>query len=72
MIYVKHPTLGNKHVPDSEQSALEAEGWVRWPRTAAQKAGVPTLSPETVSAPGTTQVQAPPRKKPGRKPKVQT
>lgn len=67
MIYVKHPTLGNKHVPDSEQSALEAEGWVRWPRTAAQKAGVPPPEPESVP-----EVVQPARKKPGRKPKVQT
>lgn len=40
MIYVKHPVLGNKHARESEQSELEAAGWVRWPRSKEQKAGV--------------------------------
>lgn len=38
MAYVKHPELGNKHVDDSEVAALVEQGWVKWPRTDAEKA----------------------------------
>lgn len=38
MAFVKHPELGNKHVEDSEVAALVAQGWVKWPRTAEEKA----------------------------------
>jgi hypothetical protein len=40
MAYLKHPELGNKHVPDSEVDRLTSEGWVKWPRTKEQKAGI--------------------------------
>lgn len=38
MVLVKHPVHGNKHVDDSEVSALTAQGWVKWPRSADEKA----------------------------------
>ena len=38
MAFVKHPELGNKHVDDSEVEALVKEGWVKWPRSAEEKA----------------------------------
>lgn len=38
MIYMKHAEHGNKYFPDERQAELETQGWVRWPRTAAQKA----------------------------------
>lgn len=59
-IYMKHPELGNKHVPAAEQAAREADGWVKWPRTAAQKAGGEPPA----------EGEAPARKKPGPKPKA--
>lgn len=57
MVYVKHPEHGNKHVAPEEAPALVLEGWVIWPRTAAQKAGqapaatvvLPVLEPEQVA-----------------------
>lgn len=44
IIYVKHPSLGNKHVPEEEYVQLHAEGWVRWPRSAAEKNAAPLSS----------------------------
>lgn len=38
---VKHPELGNKHVPESEVKGLVANGWQVWPRTKEQKEGTP-------------------------------
>lgn len=38
MVLVKHPVHGNKHVDDSEVTALVAAGWVKWPRTDDEKA----------------------------------
>lgn len=38
MVLVKHPVHGNKHVDDSEVAALVAAGWVKWPRSADEKA----------------------------------
>lgn len=48
---MKHPKLGNLHLQDSEQSEREAQGWVRWPRTAEQKAGLQPQAAAPVSAP---------------------
>jgi hypothetical protein len=46
-MYAKHPSLGNKHFP--EGSVLEP-GWVKWPRSAAEKnAGALPSTPEVVS-----------------------
>ena len=57
MILVKHPTLGNKHVHESEQTSLEAEGWVKWPRAKAQKVGsVVEAVEEKADAPSETVV----------------
>ena len=53
-IYMKHPTEGNSHFPESDQAELEAKGWVRWPRTAEQKRGasvvVDSVAPEAPAA----------------------
>lgn len=38
MAFVKHPVHGNKHVDETEVSALVAAGWVKWPRSADEKA----------------------------------
>lgn len=38
MPLVKHPVYGNKHVEDSAVAALVADGWVKWPRSDADKA----------------------------------
>lgn len=48
MVYVKHPEHGNKHVSPEEAAALVQEGWVIWPRTKEQKAGLvaPIVPPE--------------------------
>ena len=62
MIYVKHPELGNKHVREAELPALVAAGWVRWPRTAEQKAGVSPVA--TVGE--ILKSDEPPKRKPGR------
>ncbi len=67
MAYVKHAALGNKHVKDEEVAKLEAEGWVKWPRTKEQKTG---LTPAVVQ-PLTTdefiqEVVAVAKRKPGR------
>jgi len=40
MVYVKHPALGNEHIEESELAERLAAGWVRWPRTAEEKAGI--------------------------------
>lgn len=45
MIYMKHAERGNKHFPVSEEEARLAEGWVKWPRTKEQKAGVAPVPP---------------------------
>lgn len=75
MIYMKHPEHGNKHFPDAQQAELEAAGWVRWPRTAEQKAGAVvetktyadgTVATGVVPLPAESPVA---RKKPGPKPK---
>lgn len=50
-VYMKHQTLGNRHFPDSEQKAREADGWVKWPRTKAQKSASPTFMSEPVALP---------------------
>jgi hypothetical protein len=61
MAYMKHPTEGNRHVADSEVPALQAQGWVKWPRTLSEKQGtVPDYLPHSVLA------EIPARKKPGR------
>lgn len=36
---MKHPTLGNVYAEEEEVTKMQAEGWVRWPRTAEEKAG---------------------------------
>lgn len=78
MIYMKHPELGNKHVPEAEQAGREAAGWVRWPRGKEQKASVVggfaeamAASPLCQAAPSAIDFVAAPvaRKKPGPKPK---
>lgn len=78
MAYVKHPTLGNKHAPDSDVAALEAAGWVRFPRpkeakargawppttnAAPQEAGQQSVSAATVPTPDGA---APVKRGPGR------
>jgi hypothetical protein len=40
MFYLKHPTLGNRHVESrDEANKLQREGWTLWPRTKEQKEG---------------------------------
>lgn len=39
--YMKHPTLGNRHVEEADARTLEGEGWVRWPRPRHVKAAAP-------------------------------
>ena len=79
MIYMKHPVLGNRHVDDAEQAEREAAGWVRWPRTKAQKEGAPNNAapqeqPEVAVSPGNPTPApdgaAPVKRKPGRPAKV--
>lgn len=42
MFYLKHPDLGNRHVANEQEAKdLVAAGWVRWPRTKAEKNFVP-------------------------------
>lgn len=52
-IYMKHAELGNEYFDESEQSQRESEGWVRWPRTAEQKAAecAPVASPSASALP---------------------
>jgi hypothetical protein len=40
MIYMKHSEHGNAHFDDALQAEKEAQGWVKWPRTPEQKAGI--------------------------------
>jgi len=40
MVYVKHPEHGNRHVSAEKAQALAREGWVIWPRSKEQKAGI--------------------------------
>jgi len=40
MVYVKHPEHGNRHVSASEAARLMHSGWVIWPRSKEQKAGI--------------------------------
>ena len=47
---MKHPDLGNEHVPDAEVEARRAAGWVKWPRSLSQKVGIP-LTAEFVDVP---------------------
>jgi hypothetical protein len=77
MAYVKHPEHGNKHVSADEAQALTLDGWVIWPRTKDQKAGIKT-QPEVVTLKlGAQPVDTPfilpaiitERRKPGPKPK---
>jgi hypothetical protein len=37
LIYVKHPDLGNRHVPADQVAQLVAAGWTRFPRSRAEK-----------------------------------
>lgn len=77
MVYVKHQIHGNRHVVGTEVDALVAAGWVVWPRTKAEKEGLPVQpqeahQPDAADAP-VAQDAAPPvavRRGPGRPPKV--
>lgn len=51
MIYVKHPALGNRHVTEAEYETMRSQGWVKWPRSAAEKNAAPLSSPPPVSIP---------------------
>lgn len=62
-VYVKHPVLGNRHVDERELPALVGAGWVRWPRTAEEKAGQPVEITEEPPA-------EPVKRRPGRPKKV--
>lgn len=69
MHYVKHPEHGNRHVTDEELPALIADGWVKWPRTKAQKqaadsAAVPIKLADPIEPPAAP--VAPARRAPGR------
>lgn len=40
MFYLKHPEHGNRHVKtEAECKRLQADGWVRWPRSKDEKEG---------------------------------
>ena len=46
MFYLKHPTLGNRHVAtQAEAESLQTQGWGRWPRTKDEKLGLVALKP---------------------------
>lgn len=64
-VYVKHPVLGNRHVDERELPALVGAGWVRWPRTAEEKAGAAAPVVQDVAP-----VLVPEKRKPGRPKKV--
>jgi hypothetical protein len=50
MIYMKHKDHGNAHFPDGKQAELEAQGYVRWPRSKDVKVGiVPPVMPSSAS-----------------------
>lgn len=41
MFYLKHPQHGNRHVDTyAELQDLLAKGWVKWPRSKAEKEGL--------------------------------
>lgn len=46
MIYVKHKEHGNKHIEGAVLDEHIAAGWVKWPRSKAEKAGLPPVAPE--------------------------
>ena len=50
MIYMKHKEHGNAQVADAEQAQREIDGWVRWPRTKDQKAGIFAAPAKAVTA----------------------
>lgn len=64
--YVKHPVLGNRHVDERELPALVGAGWVRWPRTAEEKAGQVVAPVEITEEPPAEPV----KRRPGRPKKV--
>jgi hypothetical protein len=67
MAYVKHASLGNRHVADSEADKLQAEGWVKWPRTKEQKAGAAPVVKQTLTTDEfIAEVVAVEKRKPGR------
>ena len=43
-ILMKHKVLSNRYFDERLQGTQELQGWVRWPRTQAQKAGVEKAS----------------------------
>jgi len=49
MIYMKHSEFGNGHFEDEEQGKLESQGWIRWPRTGNQKAGIVETVTEVIT-----------------------
>jgi hypothetical protein len=66
IIYMKHPALGNKYFPAAEQTEREAAGWVKWPRTKAQKDGVPVAIEEAPLQESAGDEPAPIKRGPGR------
>jgi len=67
MVYVKHPEHGNRHVSADEAKALTREGFVIWPRSKEQKAGIPV--PDVPVAPVVLpeiEVEQVAKRKPGR------
>lgn len=62
-IYMKHPDMGNEHFAAERQAELEAQGWVRWPRTAAQKLGQVLVPLQDIEPPP---VAEPVKRKPAR------
>lgn len=51
MIYMKHSEHGNAYFDDALQAEKESEGWVKWPRTADQKAGIDTAAEVSTQEP---------------------
>lgn len=49
MIYMKHPEHGNAHFDEALQAEKEAQGWVKWPRTPEQKAGLLSVADVTAA-----------------------
>lgn len=52
MAYVKHAEHGNRDIDDTEVAAHVAAGWVVWPRSREQKAGI-AVPPKRIEAPVT-------------------
>ncbi len=53
LVLMKHPELGAAHFDLITATRLDSEGWTRWPRTKAQKAGcLPTPAPTGGGGPG--------------------